>query len=104
MMKPNKVSPFPAPAKTARRSGIDSDLLIVERGVKPPSFLRRERSKYDDVFEQLGIGDCIRCENGEHNTIATALRKFVKTRGMKAIVRSLGRCDDGAARVWLLKA
>ena len=100
------VSPFPQPARQARkRQQIDPELLKVERGVLPPPVgTRPGRSKFDVLFDGMKFGDCVRCEPSEREHVRGAMLKWAKRRGKRITVRSQTTCADGAARVWMLAA
>lgn len=104
MAQTSKVSPFPT-ARHRSAEHIDVSMLKVEHKTPLPSSVRSSQvSKYEPIFEQLKPGSCIVCEFDERGTIVTALVKYIKRKGLKCITKSLGRCEDGHARIWMLKA
>lgn len=99
---------FPTVAKPQRRrAGIDADLLKVEHNVPLPGGRSAADGKYHKHFALMKPGSCIRCEAGEINQVANALRKQIQMKRYPAltgcVVRSAARCEDGAARVWAIK-
>jgi hypothetical protein len=97
------VSPFPKAHRTrVGESHVDVDMLKIERNKPLPAAVRQSSSKYDALFQQMKPGDCVVCEFNERGKVVSALLKFIAKNGLACRTKSLGRCDDGRARVWLL--
>lgn len=82
---------------------VDPTMIKVEHNTPIPDDIRVV-GKYDDLFSALKPGSCLACERAEVESISNALRKWMarnKITGMKVIKHS--RCDDGKARLWLVK-
>lgn len=82
---------------------VDTSMIAVEHNTPIPDNVRRN-GKYDSMFAQLKVGSCIATERHEAESVACALRKWLKREkiaGMKLLKHS--RCNDGKARIWLLK-
>lgn len=98
---------FPFPVAKRPAVEVDPSLLSVEHNVSPPAWKSKIESKYDAIFKQLKPGSCVKCEPNEVAKISGALRKYIKTKGSKAIegckVLSRERCEDGHGRVWAIK-
>lgn len=102
-------SPFPLSAVVKKKPNqeIDTDHLIIEHNQPVPKMKSRSSDKYGPIFAKLKPGSCIRCEEGELNVIAGMLRKYISAGRCPALkdckVISRKRCDDGAARAWVVK-
>lgn len=95
-------------AKTVHnRAAIDPELLVVEHNAQPPKTRSVVGGKYEPVFGKLKPGSSIRCEPSERGAITQALAKKVSQGVYPAlkgcVVRSYQRCEDGHARVFVLK-
>ncbi len=98
-----KVSHFPKACRTRKgETHVDVDLLKIEHGTPLPVAVRQSNSKYDALFEKLKLGDCVVCEFDERGKVTSALIKFISKRGLAFKTKSLGRCEDGHARVWMV--
>ena len=93
--------------KKSSNQEIDPDLLVVEHDKPVPRMKSRTSDKYGPVFAKLKPGSCIKCEAHEVNPIANQLRKAILLERLPALkgctLISRQRCDDGAARVWVVK-
>lgn len=98
-------SPFPVVRRKSDRETVDASLLKIDTTTPPPKpGSRPGHSKYDDLFPKLQPGNSIVCEKHERELIRMALMKWLERRGEKGFnVVSQSRCDDGHARVWLVK-
>lgn len=97
-------SVFNQARRTAKQQRVvDTSMIKVEHNTPIPDNVRIN-GKYDAMFSSLKPGSCIACERTEAESICNALRKWTqrnKITGMKIIKHS--RCDDGKARIWLVK-
>lgn len=59
-------------------------------------------NKYDAIFSQLEVGQCIKCESRDAFALSKALQHWLKRTKSPHIARSQTRYDDGMGRVWLL--
>lgn len=67
-------------------------------GPRPPHI-----SKYQALFDQLEIGQCLVLPEGVSvQSVQAALAKHVRRNHLPATVRMRSKCEDGKARVWLL--
>jgi hypothetical protein len=92
-----------APRQPKAQKVVDTSMITVEHNTPLPEN-RRVTGKYDALFSTLKAGSCVACERAESESVCNALRKWLqrnKITGMKIIKHS--RCDDGKARVWLMK-
>ena len=98
-----KVSPFPVAVRKTD-AHVDVSMLAVEHNTPVPISARSGvRSKYEELFAQLKPGSCIVCEADERGRIVAALGKHIERKGLPYCTKSLGRCTDGHARVWMVK-
>lgn len=105
-MKTQRVSPFPVVTRRkTERETVDASLLKIDTTTPPPGpGTRPGYSKYDDLFPALKPGHSIVCEKCERELIRNALVKWLKRKNLSGFdVVSQSRCDDGHARVWLIK-
>lgn len=98
-----KSTPFAQLVRKKTLSHIDASMLSVEHGTPIPEG-RRVYGKYDNLFESMKFGSCVACEPKEMNSVANALRKYLQRQKRQGKVVSVSRCEDGKARVWLVKA
>ena len=96
------VSPFAQLVRKKTTTHIDASMLQLEHNTPIPEG-RRVYGKYDDLFGAMKFGSCVACEPAEMNCVANALRKFLERMKRDGKVISVSRCDDGKARVWLVK-
>lgn len=98
-------SPFPVVRRKTEKQTVDASLLRIDTETPPPApGSRPGHSKYDDLFPALKPGNSIVCEKNERELIRNALMKWLKRRGSTGFdVVSQSKCDDGHARVWLVK-
>lgn len=93
-----------SPKRSVRQQKfVDPTMIQVEHNTPIPDDIRVS-GKYDDKFSALKPGSCLACERIEVEAIANALRKWMqrnKITGMKILKHS--RCEDGKARLWLVK-
>lgn len=98
MTQPKPAKP-PKPAVT--REYIDPDALVVCDDPMPSG--RAAPDKYAAVFDQLKLGQCVKCKPDQVSLISGAMRKWAKQRSKPCIVRATARYpSDGQGRVWLL--
>ena len=101
------VSPFPVnPNKQRRKASIDPDLMAVEHNAPPPTQRMSAEGKYHALFSLMKPGSCVRCEPGEINTVAHALKKKIeagKYPALKGLAVRAAKCEDGHGRVWARK-
>lgn len=93
-------SPF-----TGQRVGvIDAEKLELTDD-PPPAVRASKDGKYTKTFEQaIATGKRIKCDGPEAPKIATALKKFMKDRGIKGVVQSTTFYkEDGKGGVWYIK-
>lgn len=77
-------------------------MLVIEDTPYPKR--RTTGSKYDADFDRLQVDQCVRCDPKEVATTSNALRKYLERKGREGLmVRQVAKCDDGYARIWLLK-
>lgn len=97
-------TPFPFQTRKVHKpmDYIDPELLKVEHNTPLPQ-ARRIYGKYDDLFGRMRYGSCVVCEGEEMNKVANALRKWLEREKQPGKVVSIKRCEDGKARVWLMK-
>lgn len=106
-MKANTVFAMKPAKAVHNRVAIDPEMLVVEHNVTPPKTRSVIGGKYDPVFEKLKPGSAVRCEPDECGPIVASLTKrlsqgrYPTLKG--CVVRSCKRCDDGHARVFVLK-
>ena len=98
-------SPFPVVRRKADKETVDASLLRIDTSTPPPKHGSRPGySKYDDLFKVLQPGQSIVCEKNERELIRMALVKWLERKSIKNLtVISQSKCDDGHARVWLIK-
>lgn len=98
-------SPFPVVRRKSDRETVDASLLRIDTTTPPPKpGSRPGQSKYDTLFPALQPGQSIVCEKHERELIRTALVKWLERNNRKGFnVVSVSRCEDGHARVWLVK-
>lgn len=96
------VSPFTGLVRKKTMAHIDTSMLTVEHNTPLPEG-RRVLGKYDALFDSMKFGSCVACEPKEMNCVANALRKFLERNKRAGKVVSVSRCEDGKARVWLVK-
>lgn len=59
--------------------------------------------KYDDLFQQLGRGQAIKCPPEAVASVQHALRKWVKAQNVtQVLIKTCKDYGDGLGRVWLL--
>lgn len=59
--------------------------------------------KYEDTFDKLEQGKCVKCEPDETRRIAAALLKYLKRKNRTGVVRSTKAYPkDNLGRVWWL--
>jgi len=63
---------------------------------------RARANKYADLMAALKPGQCIKCESGQVNQVASALKKHITQNKLDCHIRSTRRYDDGKGRVWML--
>jgi hypothetical protein len=61
-------------------------------------------NKYEALYSQLTLGQCIKCQPGEVGRVANSLRKWVKGQRQGGTVRSIRDYGDGKGRVWWIAA
>ena len=97
------VSHFPK-VRPKNTDHIDVTMLKVEHDTPlPPSARSSLPSKYGPLFDKLKPGSCIVCEFSEREHVKSALHKYIKRHELDCVAKSVGRCADGHARVWLVK-
>ena len=76
--------------------------LIIETVPYPET--RIVASKYDDLFNSMIPGQCVKVPSDSVDKVAHAMRKWIikTSKKEKLIVRTLSKMPDGHARVWLL--
>ena len=98
MTKPTSAKPA---KPRATREYIDPEALVVCDDPMPSG--RAAPDKYAAVFDQLKLGQCVKCKPEQVSLISGAMRKWAKQRGKACIVRMTARYPkDGQGRVWLL--
>lgn len=61
--------------------------------------------KYDDLFQQLGRGQAIKCPPGSVAAVQHSLRKWIRVQRVpNVMVKTCKNYGDGLGRVWLLAA
>lgn len=62
------------------------------------------KGKYDDLFQSMEVGQCLRVDVKAVPNIQQALTKFLKRQNAFDTLRVVTRtkCDDGFGRVWVL--
>jgi hypothetical protein len=62
-------------------------------------------SKYDALFRQLEVGQCVVCEPDSAPKVKAGLDKWLKNHGMKHLTsKAMSRYPtDGKGRVWLIE-
>jgi uncharacterized protein YlaI len=96
------VSPFAVLRKNKTTDFVDPSLMKIEHSTPLPS-RRFIAGKYSSLFMQLKLGSCIVCERHEKDCVSNALRKWIKNKALEWKIVSF-MCDDGHARVWVVKA
>ena len=93
---PNKKNPVDG---QKRRSAPD-ELVICN---DPLPERRIQSTKYDEVFNKLKVGQCIKCKPHEANRLASALKKWLTVRNRSDEVKSCTNYGDGMGRVFLVE-
>lgn len=62
------------------------------------------KGKYDDLFQSMEVGQCLRVDVKTVPNIQQALTKYLKRQNASDTLRVVTRtkCDDGFGRVWVL--
>lgn len=111
----NGISPFtslrqkhglPEPTKpmkqTNKRPPVDvSTLEIADDPL--PSHRASPGHKYDDLFDRLKYGQCVKTEAGRADKVGQALRTYLKRKAKKGAVKIMSDYGDGKGRVWLIQ-
>lgn len=64
-----------------------------------------QQYKYDSLFSKLKHGQCMVMDDPKNGPrVAKALRSWLDRKGVEGAVKQNLRCDDGKARVWLVRA
>lgn len=98
--------PAEQPAKPRTHSPavyVDLDALKIENTPLPREVRSKQEGKYDAFFAKLQPGQCVVCKAEEAGKVSNAMRSYYRRQGMAAVVRSKSKCEDGAARVWLVR-
>lgn len=90
------------PTKPLRRHADPETLKICDDPI--PGYRAKPKGKYEEVFSQLKVGQCIKCQPEETGKIAHALRTYIAAREISAAVKSINNYGDGMGRVWLVAA
>ena len=84
-----------------------ANIVIEDRPVdklNAPGVTGPRKGKYDDLFQSMEVGQCLRVEVKAVPNIQQALTKFLKRQNAFDTLRVVTRtkCDDGFGRVWVL--
>lgn len=93
--KPAAVTPIHRPAKAVSMPpgviGVSTDAIVI----------RSQKGRYDEWFDTLKAGNCIKCELDQTESIAGYLRRYVSTyKKPWKLSRSLAQ-PDGIGRIWI---
>lgn len=69
----------------------------------PPKKRPAPVSKYEQVFQKLQPGQCIKCETRHAHAVSNAMRAWQKRRGLKWVTKTTPDYGDGFGRVFRLK-
>ena len=79
-----------------------SDLVICKDPI--PSSRVYTKYKYDPIFSKMKKGEALKCPGDRVDSVAAALRSFIKRNNMKAIAKATPFYSEQlpTGRVWLL--
>jgi hypothetical protein len=94
-------------AKSVQRSTIHVEDLEVADD-PPPQKRSMGPGRYDELFESMKPGQCIKCEPEHTGAISNALRNWIKRKRKKNLAVQAAShypaCKDKLGRVWLVAA
>lgn len=106
------LSPFTglAPAKPEKKPSksikIDPATIVRSRAPYEP-VNKSSESKFGHLWTNLKDGDCWEFDGDDAarkaGAFANSFRRHLETRGAWGLVRERSLCEDGKARVWLIK-
>lgn len=67
-----------------------------------PAHRARPGNKYEAVLKALKPGQAIKCKPEEVGRVSGAMRKYIETHDLQAVVRTIKDYGDGHGRVWML--
>ena len=78
------------------------DLVICKDPVPATKIITKY--KYDAIFKQLKVGEALKCPGDKADTVASALRSYIKRNSLKHVVRATPQYqkEEPAGRVWML--
>lgn len=81
-----------------------SQLAITSDAI--PSKRYQPSYKYNSLFDQMKLGQSVRCPTESIGKVGHALRKYIITKGVRASVKAMTQFDGdpGYGRVWLVPA
>ena len=79
------------------------DVSEIKIETTPIPTKRRFNNKYDALFDQMKMGQNLRCKPEDVECVSQAMRKFIRQTKIEAHVISEKQAKDGYGRVWLVK-